>query len=169
MIDITELTERVVTLYKESNLRIVTAESCTGGMLSKFLTDFPGSSRIFDRGFITYSNEAKVEMLGIAPSDIEVYGPVSPEIAKSMALSALKKSSANIAISITGIAGPGDDTFFNTPAGTVYIAICSDDDQMLCLPHFFNGNRQKIREMAVIKSLELLIRLRSLYHPFEPE
>lgn len=164
MIDIIELVEQVVNLYKESHLRIVTAESCTGGMLSKLLTDLPGSSKIFDRGFITYSNESKVEMLGIAPSDIEVYGPVSAEIAKGMALGALKKSRANIAVSITGIAGPGDDTFFSTPAGTVYIAICSDDDQMLCLPHFFTGSRQEIREMAAKKALDLLLRLHPLYN-----
>ena len=102
---------------RAAGARIATAESCTGGMISAALTDVPGSSDVVDRGFVTYSNAAKVEMLGIRPETLAAHGAVSEEIAREMADGALARSEADIAISVTGIAGPGGSEF--KPEGRV--------------------------------------------------
>lgn len=96
---------------------IATAESCTGGMIAARITDVVGSSTIFDRGFVTYSNAAKVEMLGVQPATLDLYGAVSEETAREMAEGALTRSSATLAIAVTGIAGPGGSDF--KPEGRV--------------------------------------------------
>lgn len=111
----------VLDAAREKGLRITTAESCTGGMVAVALTDIPGSSRVFERGFVTYSNAAKVEMLGVSPATLEVFGAVSEQVAREMALGALARSSADLAVSITGIAGPGGSEF--KPEGRVCFGI----------------------------------------------
>jgi len=99
--------EAVLAAARARGLMIATAESCTGGMISAALTDIPGSSDVFDRGFVTYSNRAKIEMLGVSPATLEAHGAVSEAIATEMAEGALARSAAGIAIAVTGIAGPG--------------------------------------------------------------
>lgn len=97
--------------------RISTAESCTGGLVAVALTDLPGSSDVFDRGFVTYSNAAKIDMLGVNPATLAAFGAVSPEVAQEMAMGALTSSTADLSVSITGIAGPGGSEF--KPEGRV--------------------------------------------------
>lgn len=105
--DLAALASRVLELARHSGLRIVTAESCTGGMLSSLLTDIEGLSSCFERGFAVYSDDAKTEMLGVEPKLIERYGAASAEVARAMAQGALARSLAQIAVAITGFAGPG--------------------------------------------------------------
>jgi nicotinamide-nucleotide amidase len=108
---------------RQQNLRIVTAESCTGGLLAGLLTEIAGSSDVVDRGFVTYSNRAKQEMLGVPGDMIADFGAVSEPVARAMAEGALEESNAHIALSITGVAGPGGGTRFK-PVGLVHFA-CS--------------------------------------------
>ena len=105
----------------QARLRICTAESCTGGLVAALLTDIAGSSKVFDRGFVTYSNNAKAEMLGVAGDVLADYGAVSEPIARMMAEGALEASRANIAVSITGIAGPGGGTPMKPEIGRAHV------------------------------------------------
>ena len=109
--------EAVLSAARAAGLRIATAESCTGGMVAAALTDIPGSSDVVDRGFVTYSNAAKVEMLGVLEATLAAHGAVSEEVAREMAEGALAHSHADLAVSITGIAGPGGSAF--KPEGRV--------------------------------------------------
>jgi nicotinamide-nucleotide amidase len=106
---------------REKKLRLATAESCTGGLIAAILTEVPGSSDAFERGFVTYSNEAKSEMLWVPPKLIAQHGAVSEEVARAMALGALDHSRADIAVSVTGVAGPGGGTEAK-PVGLVHLA-----------------------------------------------
>jgi len=106
---------------RAKGIRIATAESCTGGMVAVALTEIPGSSTVFERGFVTYSNAAKVEMLGVQPATLDAFGAVSEQVAQEMAEGALAHSSADLAVSITGIAGPGGSEF--KPEGRVCFGI----------------------------------------------
>ena len=112
----------VVRLLKERGMKFATAESCTGGLISNRITNVPGASEVFTHGFITYANEAKVGMLGVAPQDIETDGAVSETVARAMAEGALRASGACIAVSVTGIAGPGGGTE-EKPVGTAWLAV----------------------------------------------
>ncbi len=112
----------VVRLLKEKAMTLVTAESCTGGQISHRITDVPGASEVFTHGFVTYGNAAKSEMLGVPMEEIEVHGAVSEEVVRSMAEGALRKSGADIAVAVTGIAGPGGGTA-DKPVGTAWIAV----------------------------------------------
>jgi nicotinamide-nucleotide amidase len=107
----------LIVLARNSGAKIATAESCTGGMVAAALTDIPGSSDVFDRGFVTYSNAAKIDMLGINPETLAAHGAVSEPIAAEMATGALARAQATLAVSITGIAGPGGSEF--KPEGRV--------------------------------------------------
>ncbi len=111
---------------EQARLRICTAESCTGGLLAGLLTDIPGSSNVFERGFVTYSNRAKEEMLGIPGDVLADYGAVSEPVARMMAEGALEASRANIAVAITGVAGPGGGTRMK-PVGTVHVACAREN------------------------------------------
>jgi nicotinamide-nucleotide amidase len=102
-------------------LQLATAESCTGGLLAAILTEVPGASDVFERGFVTYSNAAKTEMLGVAPELIRRYGAVSAEVARAMAAGALAHSAADLAVAVTGVAGPGGGTA-EKPVGLVHLA-----------------------------------------------
>ena len=106
---------------RAAGLRIATAESCTGGMIAAALTDIPGSSDVVDRGFVTYSNAAKTAMLGVRPDTLDAHGAVSEEVAREMAVGALEHSDAQVAVSVTGIAGPGGSEF--KPEGRVCFGI----------------------------------------------
>jgi len=138
--------------------KVCTAESCTGGLIAKTFTDLAGSSDWFERGFVTYSNEAKREMLAVPASLIADYGAVSEPVAVAMANGALGHSHADYAIAVTGIAGPAGGSA-EKPVGTVWIAVASSEQQRA--RHYrFDGNRQAVREatlrQAIIDALQLL-------------
>ena len=122
--DLSALAAQVLQEARTRGLRIVTAESCTGGMVSAALTDIAGSSDVFERGFITYSNEAKQELLGVPAQLIGTHGAVSSQTAAALAMGALERSRADIAVSITGIAGPGGGSA-HKPIGLVHFAIAA--------------------------------------------
>lgn len=135
--------------------RIATAESCTGGWLSQCITDITGSSAWFDRGFITYSNASKTDMLNVQSEVIEKFGAVSAEVAEQMVQGALRNSLADYAIAITGIAGPTGGTA-QKPVGTVYIAWQKRTEPAVVSLEHFNGDRGDIRQQAVYKALNLI-------------
>jgi PncC family amidohydrolase len=139
---------------KKRKLKIATAESCTGGLLSALLTEISGASQVFDRGFITYSNAAKIKSLGVSPTLIQKHGAVSKEAAAAMAKGALKNSAADIAVAITGIAGPGGGTK-QKPVGLVYIAVATRKDVHV-EKNNFKGTRIKIRLDAVKTALKII-------------
>lgn len=136
-------------------LRIATAESCTGGMVAAALTDVAGSSDVFERGFVTYSNAAKMELLGVRPETLEAHGAVSEEVAREMADGALAHSRADIAVSITGIAGPGGSEF--KPEGRVCFGLARKGrPTRVATVEFGALGRAKVREAAMRHALELL-------------
>jgi len=131
----------------------VTAESCTGGGIAQAITEIPGSSAWFDRGFITYSNSAKVQMLKVKQSILDQYGAVSEEVAIQMVEGALVNSDADIAVAVTGIAGPDGGSELK-PVGTVFIAWGVKDWNIYCGKYIFRGGRTTIRKSTVISALE---------------
>ena len=136
-------------------LKIATAESCTGGMVAVALTDVAGSSDVFDRGFVTYSNAAKVEMLGIRPETLAAHGAVSEEIALEMAEGALRQSRAELAVSITGIAGPGGSEF--KPEGRVCFGLARKGHATVTETVEFGAlGRDRVRKAARDHALGLL-------------
>jgi nicotinamide-nucleotide amidase len=137
-------------------LRIAVAESCTGGMVSAALTDVPGSSDVFERGFVTYSNAAKVEMLGVLPKTLADHGAVSEEVALEMAEGALARSKADLAVSVTGIAGPGGSEF--KPEGRVCFAVARTGQPTTAETVEFGAlGRAKVRKAATEHALGLLV------------
>ena len=137
--------------------RVCTAESCTGGMISKSFTDLAGSSDWFDRGYVTYSNAAKSEMLGVPATLIEDYGAVSEPVANAMASAALRQSEADYAVAVTGVAGPGGGSE-EKPVGTVWIAVASKYQANARL-HRFDGDRQAVREATLQAAIEAMLEL----------
>ncbi|MEM9318197.1 MAG: CinA family protein [Pseudomonadota bacterium] len=115
----------VLAAFQARGWRLATAESCTGGMIAATLTNIAGSSSVLDRGFVTYSNAAKIEMLGVPPRTLEQYGAVSEEVAAEMAQGARSRSAADVAVSVTGIAGPGGSEF--KPEGRVCFGLSTSD------------------------------------------
>ena len=150
------LVEELTLLLISKNLRLVTAESCTGGMIAAVMTDRSGSSAIFERGYVTYSNESKIEELGVKSETIETYGAVSEQTAAEMAQGALKNSHADIALSITGIAGPNGGTE-QKPVGLVYIGIAQQNQPPQVFKHNFDGDRMSIRQETLEQALNHLI------------
>jgi nicotinamide-nucleotide amidase len=139
---------------------LATAESCTGGWAAQVVTHTAGSSAWFERGFITYADDAKVEMLGVAPETLGNFGAVSTETAAEMAEGALMNSNAMISLAITGIAGPSGGSL-GKPVGTVCFAWCKLGDQPQTERHHFDGDRESVRYQAVVCALEgLLARLK---------
>jgi nicotinamide-nucleotide amidase len=134
-------------------LKLVTAESCTGGMVAAAITDIAGSSAVFDRGFITYSNAAKIEMLSVPAELINDYGAVSEQVAMAMAQGALKHSSADIAVAITGVAGPSGGSV-EKPVGQVHFAVATGEDVFPYVQQFGNLSRAEIRIKAMVFALE---------------
>lgn len=141
----------------EQHWMLATAESCTAGLVAAACTDLAGSSQWFERGFVTYSNEAKVQMLGVDAQLIEQYGAVSQEVAHAMAAGALKHSNADVSISVTGIAGPGGGSA-QKPVGLVWFG-WGLPDQIVTEHQIFQGNRQQIRAAAKQFALEKLYAL----------
>lgn len=134
---------------------LATAESCTGGMIGAYLTGIPGSSAVYKGGIISYTNEIKQKLLGVPEEILTQFGAVSAPVAEAMAFGARKALHADIAISVTGLAGPGGDDYGN-PVGTVYIGYC---DASCCLSrHYrFDGDREEVRKQAVTHALMLIL------------
>jgi nicotinamide-nucleotide amidase len=148
--------ERLVALYRDKRLTLASAESCTGGLLAGVVTSVPGASDIFDRGFVTYSNAAKVECLGVSPELLERFGAVSPEVAAAMAEGALNHSRADIAMSITGIAGPGGGSA-QKPVGLVHFGLARRSEAVTTVEQRFGDiGRDSVRAAALRVALELL-------------
>jgi len=141
---------------RKRGLRLATAESCTGGLVAAALTDIAGSSDAVERGFVTYSNEAKAELLGVPAKLIASHGAVSAEVAAAMAEGALRHAPVELAVSITGIAGPGGATPAK-PVGLVFLGIVRKGGAVRTERHVFPGDRAAVREAATRRALELLL------------
>jgi nicotinamide-nucleotide amidase len=159
MTDLVIINGRAETLIQNClalRLKVVTAESCTGGLVAGALTGVPGSSAVVDRGFVTYSNEAKADMLGVDPKLIARDGAVSESVARAMAEGALAHSLADIAVSITGIAGPGGGSDLK-PVGLVHFACAKNGSQTLHRERRFGDiGRENVRAAAVLQAFDLM-------------
>ncbi len=144
---------RVGKLLVTHNMMLVTAESCTGGGLSQAITSIPGSSEWFERGYVTYSNEAKQELSDVGAETLERYGAVSEEVVSEMAEGALRHSRAHISVAVTGIAGP-EGGVPDKPVGTVWLAWAVHDGQTRAARLQFSGDRGAIRRQAVMAALQ---------------
>jgi nicotinamide-nucleotide amidase len=159
--DSMQLVTRLATLLCQKNLKICTAESCTGGLIAKSLTDLAGSSDWFECGFVTYSNRAKTAMIDVPGSVISEYGAVSEAVATAMVNGALRNSAAQVAIAVTGVAGPGGGSA-DKPVGTVWIAVASEN-QLVAKKHFFDGDRAAIRVATMLGAIEMVLQLLGNY------
>jgi nicotinamide-nucleotide amidase len=161
------LAREVGARMRDGGLRLVTAESCTGGWIAKLCTDIAGSSDWFDCGFVCYSNAAKIRDLGVAPKLIETEGAVSETVVRAMAEGALERAQADVAMAVSGIAGPSG-AVPGKPVGTVWFALAQRaGDTVSCQGHLilFEGNRDAVRRHAVEYALNLL---RTLQPPLQP-
>lgn len=150
---------RVLEACRARGWHVATAESCTGGLVAGALTEIAGSSDVVDRGFVTYSDAAKMEMLGVPAATLNAYGAVSKQTAEAMAQGALAHSNANLAVSITGIAGPGGGSA-EKPVGLVHFAVAARDG--LCLPvekRYGDIGRGEVRRQSVLHALAMLFEL----------
>jgi len=150
------LASSVLNAARAKGVMIATAESCTGGMVAAALTDVAGSSAVVERGFVTYSNAAKVQMLGVTEQALNEYGAVSEPVAREMALGALAHSNAELTVSITGIAGPGGSD--HKPEGRVCFATATEDRVFVETVEFGALGRDKVRQAACNHALDLLHR-----------
>lgn len=148
---------RVLVACRRRGLTLATAESCTGGLVAGALTEVSGSSDVVERGFVTYSNNAKIELLGVRSSTLERHGAVSEPVAREMAEGARRRARVDLAVSITGIAGPGGATA-TKPVGLVHIACARTGRPTAHRREIFKGNRASVRRQAVEVALSLLRR-----------
>jgi nicotinamide-nucleotide amidase len=154
--DIDAAAERLLALCRRRSLTIATAESCTGGLVAGALTEIPGSSEVVDRGFVTYSNAAKESMLGVKPATLRKFGAVSRETAEAMAKGALAHSDADLAVAITGIAGPGGATA-GKPVGLVHFATAARGGRLIHRAKRFGDiGRRAVRLKSVAEALAML-------------
>ncbi len=160
MTELTELSQRLAKLLLHSKKQLAVAESCTGGWLAKCLTDISGSSGWFERGFVTYSNQAKQEMLGVDAATLSEYGAVSEAVVREMAQGVLSHSPADIAVAISGIAGP-DGGSPGKPVGTVCFAFAERGADVQAMTCHFKGDRDAVRRNAVHYALSQLLQLYS--------
>lgn len=151
-----ELKEKLFSLLCKNNLKISTAESCTGGMIGASITSIPGISAYYECGFVTYSNEAKHKLIGVKKETLEKCGAVSSQTVLEMAQGALLVSGADIAVSVSGIAGPGGGSK-EKPVGLVYIG-CASKDKSFFERFVFKGNREEVRQQTVNSALEMIIK-----------
>ncbi len=150
--DLLKLAAELGAALKQKGWKLALAESCTGGMAAQYVTAIPGSSAWFDCGFVTYSNESKIETLGVSPETLENHGAVSEQTAREMALGALKHSHADVAAAITGIAGPDGGTV-DKPVGTVCFAWVDTAGALTMETRKFSGDRQAIRRQSAYHAL----------------
>ena len=159
--DLARLAVRVARHLLKQGLSVATAESCTGGWIAKALTDIPGSSQWFLEGFVTYSNEAKIRRLGVSPAVLAREGAVSEAAVRAMAVGAVRRSGARLAIAVSGIAGPGG-AVAGKPVGTVWFGWAKRRGRTLDVVverRCFRGNRAAVRRKTVQRSLAGLLRL----------
>jgi nicotinamide-nucleotide amidase len=142
-------------LLRKAGMRLATAESCTGGLIAHRITNIPGSSDYFERGYVVYSNVSKSDLLGVDPALIGRHGAVSREVAGAMAEGARRSSGVDFAISVTGIAGPTRDSS-TKPVGLVYIALCGPDERVQVEEHHFKGARLQIKNQSADRALHML-------------
>ncbi len=140
--------EKTVALLIEQGKRISFAESCTGGLLAATLVDVPDASKVLDMSFVTYANEAKIDLVDVSPETLSAYGAVSEQTAREMASGVARRSGAQIGVSATGIAGPGGGTP-EKPVGTVCFGFCLDGETSTCTCHFEGLDRRGVREASV--------------------
>ena len=143
--------EKIISSLIEKNISVATAESCTGGKIASAVTDVPGASGIFGYGVVTYSNEAKVKILGVSQSTLDAHGAVSEETAYEMAKGLRKLSGADVAVSVTGIAGPGGGSA-EKPVGLVYMGLAVNGE-IFVKKNLFKGDRDEIRRQTVETAL----------------
>jgi nicotinamide-nucleotide amidase len=155
--DLIRRAQAALAALRQKHWRCAVAESCTGGLVSALLTAIPGSSDVMERGFVTYSNEAKQEMLDVPAALITAHGAVSAETAEAMAKGALRHSHADVAVSITGIAGPGGGSE-SKPVGLVYLALATKAGCNAVEMRFGPQDRDEIRRLSAIKALGMLSR-----------
>ena len=153
--EVREAAERTLLACRKKKLKIVTAESCTGGLIAAALTAIAGSSDVVDRGFVTYSNEAKREMLGVPWDAILGHGAVSEPVARAMAAGALARSNADIAVSVTGVAGPSGGSE-EKPVGLVHFGAVRTGFEPIAERHVFPGDRDQIRRLTVLTALAMV-------------
>jgi nicotinamide-nucleotide amidase len=152
---LTRQAQELVDYARTTGVMMTTAESCTGGLISALITEIPGSSDVFDRGFVTYSYEAKTELLGVPKNIIQAHGAVSAEVAKRMAEGALLRSNGDIAVSVTGVAGPGGIP--HKPAGLVHFALAArGTPTRLMVRRFGDRGRSNVRIATVETAMGLL-------------
>src|SRR6476646_2757385 len=153
------LSRSLLDLCRMRKLTIATAESCTGGLVAGALTDIPGSYDVVDRGFVTYSNDAKRVMLGVNATTLTTFGAVSKETATQMAVGALERAGVDLAVAITGIAGPGGATP-GKPVGLVHFAVAARDGRIVHREHRFGAiGRSAVRQRSVVEALRMLMEL----------
>jgi nicotinamide-nucleotide amidase len=152
------MAEAVLAACRDAGLKLATAESCTGGLISGCLTAVAGSSDVVDRGFVTYTNEAKSQLLGVELAMFDLHGAVSEEVARAMAEGAINNSDAQISIAVTGIAGPSGGSS-EKPVGLVHIAAAKDGAETLHERHIFSGDREDVRTNTVSTALEMVLGL----------
>ncbi len=157
MIDETILAaaEALLAQCRAAGVMVATAESCTGGLIAATLTAIAGSSDVVERGFVTYSNEAKAELVGVDPALIEAHGAVSEPVARAMAEGAVARSRAGLAVSVTGVAGPGGGSAAK-PVGLVWFGCARRDGPTVTVSHIFPGDRMAVRKATVAEALRLL-------------
>ena len=156
--ELREAAEHVLELCRRRKLKLVTAESCTGGLIAAALTAIAGSSDVVERAFVTYSNEAKREMIGVPWDAILGYGAVSEPVARAMASGALARGNADISVSVTGVAGPGGGTP-DKPVGLVHLAAERRGFDAIAERHVFPGDRDQIRRLTVVTALAMVTAL----------
>ena len=149
------LAEQVLAQFRARDWHLVTAESCTGGLLAAALSAIAGSSDVVERGFVAYSNEAKIELLGVSADTIAAHGAVSAQTAAAMARGAVAHAPVDLAVSIAGVAGPGGGTL-QKPVGLVYLGVATKDGTARVERRIFPGDRTEIRRAALMLALELL-------------
>ena len=147
--------EALLSLYRAKGAKIATAESCTGGLIVATLTEIAGSSDVVDRGFVTYSNGAKTDLIGVPEALLAAHGAVSAEVAEAMVRGALARSAADAAVAVTGIAGPGGATA-TKPVGLVYLAVQRRDGKPIVERQVFAGDRAGVRLATVARAFDLL-------------
>lgn len=153
--ELRELSEHVLSVCRTDNVMLATAESCTGGLISAALTSIPGSSDVLERAFVTYTNTAKHEMIGVPNHLFDTVGAVSRDVAAAMAQGALKNSRAQIAVSVTGVAGPGESE--RKPAGLVFIGVANQSTDVWVEECRFAGDRDAVRHASAMKSLQIVL------------
>jgi nicotinamide-nucleotide amidase len=156
--ELREAAEHVLVACRKRGLKLVTAESCTGGLVAAALTAIAGSSDVVERAFVTYANEAKREMLGVPWDALLGHGAVSEPVARAMASGALARSHADLAVSVTGVAGPGGGSA-EKPVGLVHFAAVRAGHEPIAERHVFPGDRDSIRRVSVVTALSMLASL----------